>query len=46
MYVGSCENPYTSNIPPWPVFIEELRKRGMGQYVKLILQAKPAGVRW
>jgi len=46
MYTGACDNPYCSNIPPWPVFIEELKKRGLDHFVELILAHKPPNVRW
>jgi hypothetical protein len=36
LYTGACSNPYRSNIPPWPVFIEELEKRGMRDIAKLL----------
>jgi hypothetical protein len=38
MFTGSCTNPYRSNIPPWPLFIEELEKRGITDYANLIRQ--------
>jgi hypothetical protein len=28
MYTGADSHPYMSNIPPWKVFIKELRHRG------------------
>lgn len=36
MYTGPCDNPYHSNIPPWPVLIEYLEKHGMKQLADLI----------
>jgi len=36
MYRGPSSTPYRSNIPPWPVFIEELEKRGMNNFADLI----------
>lgn len=34
MSTGST--PYMSNISPWPVVIEELKRRGMHQYAEII----------
>lgn len=29
MYTGPGGGAYISNIPPWPIFVKELEKRGM-----------------
>ncbi len=36
MYSGPCENPYRSNIPPWPVFIQYLDQNGLHEFASLI----------
>jgi hypothetical protein len=36
MYTGPCDNPYQSNIPPWPVLIEYLERQGMQKIANLI----------
>ena len=41
MYTGPSSEPYRSNIPPWEVFIEELKNRGLGQYADMIRQYLP-----
>lgn len=38
MYSGATDDPYRSNIPPWEVFLEELRQRGLHEQVELIRQ--------
>jgi hypothetical protein len=41
MYSGPCDNPYRSNIPPWPDFIEYLERYGMAAYAKEIRKYLP-----
>jgi len=36
MYTGPCDNPYRSNIPPWPVFIKYLEEHDMKETADLI----------
>ena len=41
VYVGPSSEPYRSNIPPWPIFIEYLEKKGIGDIAKLIRSHLP-----
>lgn len=36
MYTGPDSNPYMSNIPPWHIFVKELKKRGYTTEANLI----------
>jgi hypothetical protein len=41
MYTGPCDEPYRSNIPPWPVFIDYLENHGMQDLADLIRSHMP-----
>jgi hypothetical protein len=41
MYTGPCGEPYRSNIPPWPIFIEYLEEHGMKEFADLIRSCIP-----
>jgi hypothetical protein len=41
MYTGACDNPYRSNIPPWPVFIQYLERHEMQDLADLIRSHMP-----
>ena len=36
LYTGASSNHYTSNWPPIPVLVDELRKRNMNNYADII----------
>ena len=38
MYKGLDSNPYMSNIPPWDIYIKELKKRGYNREAEIILK--------
>jgi len=41
MYTGPSDEPYRSNIPPWPVLIEYLEQNGMDDIADLIRSHLP-----
>jgi hypothetical protein len=41
MYTGPCDEPYMSNIPPWPVFIQYLERHRMRHIADLIRSHLP-----
>jgi hypothetical protein len=44
MYTGPCNDHYYSIIPPWDIFIQELLKRGLKNYVDIILKYYKYGI--
>ena len=41
MYTGADATPYSSNIPPWPVFLREVERRGFLAQAKIIRNHLP-----
>lgn len=37
LYTGPCQNPYSNNCPPPHIFIEELRKLGLGHIAEYMI---------
>jgi hypothetical protein len=40
LYIGPCDNPYRGNVPPWPIYLAELRRRGMDDVADIIAKAR------
>jgi hypothetical protein len=44
LYTGPCNDHYYSIIPPWDIFIQELLKRGLKNYVDIIFKYYKYGI--